>query len=279
MFPEFILPHSLMDYVLGASGREGIDAFSGENQGFRPMARPFDEETAKGCIGSFLKHETADTEALQAALANLTEQLSSSEPMRAVMERHRRSFYEFKHERSCSALKLAVISCDTLAVENILAGGDMGCNCKDAGSALAIAMEIESLPIVSLFALHGAGINAQDADGRTALHKAASLGLSKVVEPLLSAPDCDARIPDATGAPPLMEAAELGGAECVELLIPRSDLLAKNANGASAADLALAVSPEIARTIGAAFAARESSDLDRSARQTLGGKRAGPATL
>src|SRR5476649_2334483 len=153
MFPEFTLPHSLAEYVLGAGGREGIDAFSGENQGFRPMARPFDEETAKGYIGSFLKHETADTEVLQAALANLTEQLSSSEPMRAVMEPHRRSFYEFKHERSCSALELAVISCDTLAVENILAGGDMGCNGKDAGSALAIAVEIESPPIVP--SLHG----------------------------------------------------------------------------------------------------------------------------
>lgn len=279
MFPEFTLPHSLLDYVFGAGGREGIDAFSGENQGFRPLARPFDEETAKGYIGSFLKHETADTEALQAALANLTEQLSGSEPMRAVMERHRRSFYEFKHERSCSALELTVISCDTVAVQNILAGGDMGCNGKDAGSALAIAVEIESLPIVSLFARHGAGINAQDADGRTALHKAAGLGLSKMVESLLSNPDCDAKIPDAGGATPLMEAAEFGDAECVGLLIPHSDLLARNTDGASAADLALADSPEIARAISAAFAALESSDLDQSAQRTSGGRRAGPTTL
>ena len=279
MFPEFTLPHSLMDYVFGAGGREGIDAFSGENQGFRPMARPFDEQTAKGYIESFLKNETADTETLQAALANLKSQLSDAEPMRAVMDRHRRSFYEFKHDRSCSALELAVISRDARAVERILAGPDMGGDGNDFGPALAIAVEIESLPIVSLLARYGAGINAQDADGRTALHTAAGLGLSKMVESLLSAPDCDARIPDATGATPLMEAAELGEAECVELLIPRSDLLARNANGASAADLALADSPEIARTIGAAFAARESSDLNRSARQTLGGKRTGPTTL
>lgn len=83
-----------------------------------------------------------------------------------------------------------------------------------------IAVEIEDLPIVALFVLRGAGINAQDADGRTTLHRAAVLGISNIIKALLSNHHCDAKIQNVAGTTSLIEAAELLNVVCVGPRIP-----------------------------------------------------------
>lgn len=269
MFPQFTLPQSLAHYAFGHGGREGIDALSGENYGFRPLRRPLDEQSAHEYIEAFLKGGTVDTDSLQASMSDLKAQLADVNAMSSIMKRHRRRFYELRNERECSALELAVISLDAPVIDQMLSAENADLHGSDAGAALAIAVEIEALAIVSVFSRLGAGINAQDGEGRTALHKAARIGTANVITSLLNNPNCDAKIQDMNGETPLMDAAQLGSADCVKLLIPRSDLFATNSNGCSAEALALTESPETAGLIkAAALAAMERSILHECAHTT-----------
>ena len=65
-------------------------------------------------------------------------------------------------------------------------------------------------------------LEAQDADGHTALHLACRRGSVELVETILEYKEADANVLDKDGEPPIVFALAAGSPECVRALISRS---------------------------------------------------------
>ncbi|TFK18241.1 ankyrin [Coprinopsis marcescibilis] len=108
----------------------------------------------------------------------------------------------------------------------------------DTDGALVSAIQrIENSVVVveKLLACHGIQVNAQDGLGRTALMKAAQIGVNAIVDLLLSHPDTDARVCDLQGQNSLMKAASWGNVGCVaRLLVAGVPVNVEDINGETA---------------------------------------------
>jgi len=113
------------------------------------------------------------------------------------------------------------------------AGSDVNARNRRASTPLHWAIRDEAK--VRLLLEHGAGIDLKQADGRTPLYQAASLGNGNAIIRLLLEKGADPNIATANGQTPLIAASTRGNVEGMRLLISKKAVVdVKNGAGATA---------------------------------------------
>ncbi|HJT66709.1 MAG TPA: ankyrin repeat domain-containing protein [Pyrinomonadaceae bacterium] len=145
-----------------------------------------------------------------------------------------------KDKRGYTALSHATEAMYEDVVDALLSHPDLDPNARglNARPALLAYVWRDNPERVEKLLAHGADVNAQDADGDTALHGAAQTGNTAIMQRLLDK-GADPNVKNKQGGTPLMWAAVYGHQDAARLLLSRgADAALKDNDGITAADWA-----------------------------------------
>lgn len=146
-----------------------------------------------------------------------------------------------KDKRGYSAMSHAIEAMYENVVDVLLSRPELDPNCRGLNQRPALLAYVwrDNKERVEKLVAHGADVNAQDADGDTALHGAAQTGNVEIIRLLLDK-GASLNLKNKQGGTPLMWAAVYGNDDAARLLLSRgADAVLKDNDGITAAEWAV----------------------------------------